>query len=54
MSLAGYDEKDSTSVKIAKPDYTKSLIAGMKGVKIGVPKEYFTEGLDPEVEGGCP
>jgi aspartyl-tRNA(Asn)/glutamyl-tRNA(Gln) amidotransferase subunit A len=48
--LAGYDEKDSTSVKIAKPDYTKSLIAGMKGVKIGVPKEYFSEGLDPEVE----
>jgi aspartyl-tRNA(Asn)/glutamyl-tRNA(Gln) amidotransferase subunit A len=49
--ISGYDEKDSTSVKIARPDYTKSVIAGMKGVKVGVPKEYFTEGLDPEVEG---
>jgi aspartyl-tRNA(Asn)/glutamyl-tRNA(Gln) amidotransferase subunit A len=48
--LAGYDERDSTSVKIAKPDYTKSLVAGVKGVRIGVPKEYFGEGLDPEVE----
>lgn len=48
--LAGYDEKDSTSVKIDKPDYIKSLIVGMKGVRIGVPKEYFSEGLDPEVE----
>jgi aspartyl-tRNA(Asn)/glutamyl-tRNA(Gln) amidotransferase subunit A len=48
--IGGYDEKDSTSVKIAKPDYTKALIPGLKGVKIGVPKEYFTEGVDPEVE----
>jgi aspartyl-tRNA(Asn)/glutamyl-tRNA(Gln) amidotransferase subunit A len=48
--IAGYDEKDSTSVKIAKPDYTKSLISGLKGVKIGVPREYFTEGVDQEVE----
>jgi aspartyl-tRNA(Asn)/glutamyl-tRNA(Gln) amidotransferase subunit A len=49
--ISGYDEKDSTSVKIARPDYAKAMAAGMKGVKIGVPKEYFTEGLDPEVEG---
>jgi aspartyl-tRNA(Asn)/glutamyl-tRNA(Gln) amidotransferase subunit A len=48
--LAGYDEKDSTSVKITKPDYTKSLVHDMNGVRIGVPKEYFSEGLDPEVE----
>jgi aspartyl-tRNA(Asn)/glutamyl-tRNA(Gln) amidotransferase subunit A len=48
--IAGYDEKDSTSVKIEKPDYRQSLITGLKGMKIGVPKEYFGEGLDPEVE----
>jgi aspartyl-tRNA(Asn)/glutamyl-tRNA(Gln) amidotransferase subunit A len=48
--LAGYDEKDSTSVNISRPDYTKSLIPGMKGIRIGVPREYFGEGLDPEVE----
>ena len=49
--LAGYDSKDSTSVRIEKPDYTKSLIKGMKGMRVGVPREYFGEGLDPEVEG---
>jgi aspartyl-tRNA(Asn)/glutamyl-tRNA(Gln) amidotransferase subunit A len=48
--LAGYDGKDSTSVQIAKPDYTASLVPGMKGMRVGVPKEYFGEGLDPEVE----
>ena len=48
--IAGYDAKDSTSVQKEKPDYTKSLISGMKGVKIGLPREYFGEGLDPEVE----
>jgi aspartyl-tRNA(Asn)/glutamyl-tRNA(Gln) amidotransferase subunit A len=48
--IAGYDTKDSTSVQRAKPDYTQSLITGMKGVKIGIPKEYFGAGLDPEVE----
>jgi aspartyl-tRNA(Asn)/glutamyl-tRNA(Gln) amidotransferase subunit A len=48
--IAGYDAKDSTSVHKAKPDYTKSMITGMKGLKIGIPKEYLGEGLDPEVE----
>jgi len=48
--VAGYDARDSTSVQKAKPDYTKSMITGMKGVKVGVPKEYFGAGLDPEVE----
>jgi aspartyl-tRNA(Asn)/glutamyl-tRNA(Gln) amidotransferase subunit A len=48
--IAGYDAKDSTSVQKEKPDYTKSLISGMKGVKVGLPREYFGEGLDPEVE----
>ncbi len=48
--IAGYDEKDSTSVKITKPDYLKALTSGMKGIKVGVPKEYFGEGIDREVE----
>ncbi len=48
--IAGYDEKDSTSVKIEKPDYLQTMTSGLKGMKIGVPKEYFGEGLDPEVE----
>lgn len=48
--IAGYDEKDSTSVNIAVPDYTKALINDVKGLKIGLPKEYFIEGLDAEVK----
>ena len=49
-AIAGYDEKDSTSVKIAKPDYRTAMTPGLKGMKIGVPREYFGEGLDPDVE----
>jgi len=48
--IAGYDDRDSTSVKEAVPDYTKALIDGMEGIRVGVPAEYFGEGLDPEVE----
>jgi aspartyl-tRNA(Asn)/glutamyl-tRNA(Gln) amidotransferase subunit A len=48
--IAGYDSMDSTSVDREVPDYTASLAAGLEGMKIGVPKEYFTEGLDSEVE----
>ncbi|MGB3224991.1 MAG: Asp-tRNA(Asn)/Glu-tRNA(Gln) amidotransferase subunit GatA [Desulforhopalus sp.] len=48
--ISGYDQRDSTSVKQAVPDFSSSLTAGLKGVKVGVPREYFTEGLDPEVE----
>jgi len=48
--IAGYDKKDSTSVNIAKPNYLEAMTSGLKGMKIGVPKEYFGEGLDPEVE----
>lgn len=49
-AISGYDTKDSTSVKRESVDYTKALGADIKGMKIGVPKEYFGEGLDPEVE----
>lgn len=48
--IAGYDAKDSTSVPYDKPDYTKYLVNDVKGLKIGVPKEYFGAGIDPEVE----
>jgi aspartyl-tRNA(Asn)/glutamyl-tRNA(Gln) amidotransferase subunit A len=48
--IAGYDNRDSTSVPYPAPDYTKCLTAGLKGLKIGVPREYFVEGIQPEVE----
>ena len=47
--IAGHDEKDSTSVDIEKKDYTKALKKDVKGLKIGVPKEYFGEGINEEV-----
>ncbi len=49
-AIAGYDPKDSTSVKEKTIDYTSALTDGVKGMRVGVPKEYFGEGLDPEVE----
>ncbi len=48
--IAGHDPRDSTSVDQPVPAYTKSLNDPVKGLKIGVPKEFFGEGLDPEVE----
>jgi len=48
--IAGHDPKDSTSADIAIPDFTKVLRKDVKGLKIGIPKEYFIEGMDPEVE----
>jgi aspartyl-tRNA(Asn)/glutamyl-tRNA(Gln) amidotransferase subunit A len=48
--LAGHDPLDSTSVPREVPDYSKSLKKEAKGLKIGVPKEYFIEGIDPEVK----
>ena len=48
--IAGHDEKDSTSVNIEKKDYTKCLKNNVKGLKIGVPKEYFGEGINSEVK----
>lgn len=46
--LAGYDAKDSTCVEQAVPDYTSTLNDSISGLKIGVPTEYFGEGLHPE------
>ena len=48
--IAGHDRRDSTSMNIEKKDYTKSLVKDVKGLKIGLPKEYFGEGINPEVK----
>ncbi|MBR6252821.1 MAG: Asp-tRNA(Asn)/Glu-tRNA(Gln) amidotransferase subunit GatA [Clostridia bacterium] len=48
-AIAGHDEMDSTSADIEKKDYTKSLINDVKGIKIGIPKEFYGEGLQQEV-----
>ncbi len=48
--IAGYDPKDSTSVNYPVPDYTESLIPDLNGLKLGVPKEYFVEGMQKGVE----
>jgi aspartyl-tRNA(Asn)/glutamyl-tRNA(Gln) amidotransferase subunit A len=47
--MAGFDKRDSTSVNQPVPDYTATLEDSIKGLKIGLPKEYFGEGLDPAV-----
>src|SRR5438874_1558541 len=48
--IAGHDPQDSTSADVVVPDYSKSLKTSMRGMKVGVPKEFFTDGMDPEVE----
>jgi aspartyl-tRNA(Asn)/glutamyl-tRNA(Gln) amidotransferase subunit A len=49
-AVAGYDSADSTSVDQPVPDYRAALKDGVKGLRIGLPKEYFIEGLDPDVK----
>ena len=49
-AIAGPDPFDSTTLDEPVPDYTATLENGVKGLKVGLPKEYFIEGLDPEVE----
>lgn len=48
--IAGFDPKDSTSLHLPVPHYSKTLGDSIKGKRIGIPKEYFIDGLDPEVE----
>jgi len=48
--IAGHDEKDTTSVNTEKKDYTKALKNDVRGLKIGIPKEYFGEGINSEVK----
>ncbi len=48
-SIAGHDSRDSTSVPVSVPDYARCLTGDIRGMRIGVPKEYFVEGMQPEV-----
>jgi aspartyl-tRNA(Asn)/glutamyl-tRNA(Gln) amidotransferase subunit A len=47
---AGYDRRDSTSLNVPVPDYQAALTGDIRGLKVGVPQEYFIDGLDPSVE----
>lgn len=49
-TIAGHDKKDSTSVKREETDFSKALIDDVAGMKIGIPRDYFGEGLDKEVK----
>jgi aspartyl-tRNA(Asn)/glutamyl-tRNA(Gln) amidotransferase subunit A len=49
-AISGRDPMDSTSVDAQVPDYTASLGGDLRGVKLGLPREYFIDGMDPEVE----
>jgi aspartyl-tRNA(Asn)/glutamyl-tRNA(Gln) amidotransferase subunit A len=49
QAMVGFDEKDSTSLNQPTPDYLASIDAPLNGLRIGLPKEYFGEGLDPSV-----
>lgn len=48
--IAGHDERDSTSADLPVPDYTQALTKDVKNIKIGIPKEFFIDGLDKEVK----
>lgn len=50
QSIAGYDQMDSTSANVEIPDYTAALTGDVKGLRIGVPKEYMGQGVDPKVK----
>ncbi|NWF93449.1 MAG: Asp-tRNA(Asn)/Glu-tRNA(Gln) amidotransferase subunit GatA [Syntrophaceae bacterium] len=49
-AISGYDPYDSTSVNMDVPNYKESLINDVKGIRIGIPDEYFIEGMDADVE----
>ena len=48
--ISGHDEHDSTSLDIEKKDYTKALVNDVKGMRIGIPKEYIADGINEEVK----
>jgi aspartyl-tRNA(Asn)/glutamyl-tRNA(Gln) amidotransferase subunit A len=48
-TISGHDKRDSTTVPNDVPDYTKSLVPDLKGLRVGVPKEYLVDGMHPEV-----
>lgn len=49
QAIAGYDDRDSTSVNMPVPDYRSALSGSIRGLRLGIPKEYFIEGTHPEV-----
>lgn len=49
-AITGYDSLDTTSSNVEYPDYTKALVNNIKGMKIGIPKEYIGEGLNEDVK----
>lgn len=49
-TICGKDEMDSTSLNVEVPDFTKALVQDVKGLRIGLPKEYFGDGIDAEVK----
>ncbi|HWP00899.1 MAG TPA: Asp-tRNA(Asn)/Glu-tRNA(Gln) amidotransferase subunit GatA [Methylococcus sp.] len=49
QAMAGFDERDSTSVDLPVPDYYSTLNGGLSGLRIGLPREFFDEQLDPEI-----
>ena len=49
-AIAGHDRRDSTSLDVPLPDYTAALGKGLKGLRLGVPSEYFVEGMEPGVK----
>jgi aspartyl-tRNA(Asn)/glutamyl-tRNA(Gln) amidotransferase subunit A len=50
QAIAGHDPHDATCANVAVPDYCQALAGGVRGLKLGVPREYFVDGMDPEVE----
>jgi aspartyl-tRNA(Asn)/glutamyl-tRNA(Gln) amidotransferase subunit A len=48
--ISGHDNRDSTSAPLPVPDFTRDLDKGVKGLRIGIPKEYFVKGMDGEIE----
>jgi aspartyl-tRNA(Asn)/glutamyl-tRNA(Gln) amidotransferase subunit A len=48
--ISGHDPRDNTSIDRFVPKYTQTIHAGVKGLRLGVPKEYFIAGIDPEIE----
>ena len=49
-AITSYDKKDSTSIQREETDFTSALVDDVKGMKIGIPRDYFGEGLDAEVK----
>ncbi|PYL60626.1 MAG: Asp-tRNA(Asn)/Glu-tRNA(Gln) amidotransferase GatCAB subunit A [Verrucomicrobia bacterium] len=51
-AIAGHDPRDSTALNQSVPDYTAKLGNDLRGVRLGLPREYMIEGIDPQVKGG--